>query len=603
MLDLTQFDLKKLLEGIALDRDLVFTSLSSVDQDTAMKLIKRLTRMSFRQWCMYREDGSERNISGDDYTQPISWAISRCCIFVFLVSENSLGSPKVKDELTQISQAVKDGCAKVVPVLIEDTSYNAIPEDIAELAGFVPTSIMRHLHKNGTDEELNGILKEIEENYFNIIFENIKRKFEFQKKSQILNELMNACVRNKCNACSISDDIKESTEISADSLHEMHVLSNEVLEYDCNTYSCMVIASNLLGAEETVNGTKTFNPERNGVKYFYYTPPRGEMECYTAFAKIEDFIRKTKDSRREVTSLIRREFSHRNKVATFFREFNGMTISDFKEQYHIEVPDDVSRFNKLFYGEHAQGYFDYSDEEDVFTVPEEFFAWICGDNEKYSYNTMIEISYKFIEFIHSFVSFLRTAKDINSVSYDLLRRRHIYLERFKKLEEWQMGNYLDISDSESKRLVNYLLDYTADVSTKRVKKFPRLASWMQFNRNAQGQICDIDESVVKKALNNLICVPINEDDRLQLSYSFALFIGRSDHSGAWYTTGSGVTNERTESTVTTYSFERQSPEFNGLLNAFSYLLSINPQGKDLLKKHNSELLRILKESKKRGTQN
>ena len=593
-------DLKKLVEGMNLDRDLVFVSLSSKDKDVALKLIRKLGEMRFKHWCMYHENGLDRNISGDVYTQTISGAISHCCIFIYLMSKHSLSSPQVKIEIEQISQSVKSGHAKVIPIFVDDTPNEDIPREITELTGIAHDMIIRRYNESTGEREMNSICEEIKEQYFNIIFDTIKRKFTTQKNSQKFNELMSACVKNKCTACSISDDIKESTEISADSLKEMHVISNEMLEYDCNTYSCMVIASNLLGAEESVKGMKIYNPDKNGVKYFYYVPVGYELECATAFDKLKEFVKKTKNSRREVTSLIRREFSSRNKVATFFREFNNMTITDFKEQYHVETPDDLVAFNELFCSELSQSYFAYSDTSDVFSIPEEFLAWISGDNEKYSYNTMIEISYEFIDFIGSFVDFLSQAKDINNVSYELLKKRYTYLERFRRLEDWQMGKLHDISVSESKRLANYLLDYTADSNNKCVKKFPRLANWMQFNYDMNGKVCELDDATVERALDNLTCIVVNEDESLRLCYSFALFIGRTEACGAWYTTGGSIGAEFEENTVTTYSFERQTAEYSGLLDALSYMISINPQAKEILKKHNSDLLHMLQEYKKRG---
>ncbi len=594
-------DIKKLVEGIGLERDTIFTSISSADKEVALRLVKRLSQMNFKHWCMYYENGLDRNISGDVYPETISNAISHSCIFIYLMSKRSLVSNEVKKELKQISEAVKSGEAKVLPIFVDDTPNSGIPQEVTELIGVDPKTILRRYDETSSEKVMDTICNEIWEQYLTMIFDKIGKKFEMQKNSQVFNELMNTCVRNKCSANSISDDIKESTEISTDSLKEMHVLSNEMMEYDCNTYSCMVIASNLLGNEEIVNGNKVFRPEKNGVKYFYYVPSGYGIECANAFKTVKEFIRKTEDSRRQVTSLIRREFCMRNKVVTFFRGLNKMTVKDFKDQYHIEEPIDVENFYKIFESESAQGYFAYSDEDDVFSVPDEFIAWISGNNSKYSYNTMIEISYEFIDFIKAFVKFLENAKDINNVSYELMKKRYTYLERFRELEDWQMGKKPLPSPSKTKRLVNYLLDHTADSDSKSIKKFPRLASWMQFQYDSSGEIVDIDEKTIQKACDNLICVPIDDDDTvLQLCYSFAIFLGRTESSGAWYTTGSGFYNNREESTVTTFSFEKQTNEFKMLLDAWSYMLSINPNAKETLVQHGSTLLHLLRDNKKRG---
>ena len=80
-----------------------------------------------------------------------------------------------------------------------------------------------------------------------------------------------------------------------------------------------------------------------------------------------------------------------------------------------------------------------------------------------------------------------------------------------------------------------------------------------------------------------------------------VFIGRTESSGAWYTTGRGLDSDSEESTVTTCSFDKQSFEYNGLLNAFAYLLEAKPEIKQRLKSCGSEILKILEEHKKRRT--
>ena len=98
---------------------------------------------------------------------------------------------------------------------------------------------------------------------------NVETAFRQEKASDILTDLVTYCAGNKCSMRTVSEDIKSSNEISSERLTEMHVLSNEVLDYDCNTYSCMVIASNLLGNETIKDGRKVYSPLKEGVKYFY----------------------------------------------------------------------------------------------------------------------------------------------------------------------------------------------------------------------------------------------------------------------------------------------------------------------------------------------
>jgi hypothetical protein len=164
--------------------------------------------------------------------------------------------------------------------------------------------------------------------------------------------------------------------------------------------------------------------------------------------------------------------------------------------------------------------------------------------------------------------------------------------------------------SQAKQLVTYLINYTADSDFRSEKKFPRLANWMHITYDKDGKVVHIDDDTIKKALDNLICVPIIDDEEtLKLCYSFAIFLGPTEVTGAWYTTGvSGLVSDRTlnegddkESMVTTYNIEKQSEECNMLLEAWRYMLQVSPKAREKLAKCGSDLLKTLKEYKKRGT--
>jgi len=599
-------DLGKLVEKVGVDRDLVFTSISSKDKEVALKLVKRLDELNINHWCMYHVNGYDRNISGDVYTKNISKELSRCCVFIFLMSRNSLASIEVKKELEQI-MAMKNNPleseVKILPIFVDDTRSTEIPDDIIELTHIDRTVIIRRYGLDTSDAEMDVLCNEIKEQYLSTVFENIRQKMDAQRNSHKFTDLLSSCVRNKCTTRSISEDMKASAEVSAETLKELHVLSNELVEYDANTYSCMIIASNLLGTEVVIDKRKEYVPDKHGVKYYYYVPRTSKMECDATFEKIKSFISKTPESRREVTSLIRREFCARNKVDVFFNEMNGMTIKNFMEQYNIEESMDVMNFREFFNSEMVQSYFVYSDEDDIFRVPEEFFAWLNGDSERYSYDSMIEVSYEFIAFVKKFVEMLEAVKEnINSVSLDFLRKRFLYLVKFQRLEEWQMGRVPDMPMSESKKLVNYLLDYTAGVVGQSEKKYPHLANWMQFHRDENNNVIDISEDIVEKAYNNLKSIVVRNDEVLKLCYSFALFVEKTGVNGAWYSTGQGMTDDQSDSMVTTFNISRSSrEEYDMILDAFSYMIMVNPKAKEVLETTGSELLGLL--DGKRGTKN
>ena len=581
------------LANLNAKRTVVFTSISSKDKAIALKLTKRIEALKLNHWCMYDEHGKDRNISGDRYPQVIKQNIDECCVFIWLVSKHSISSKEVRKELDLFfgNEGSKPKDRIIIPFLLNETEQKDIPEDVQELTGITSEVIVRRIDENTSDEVMISYAEEIRDQYITTILKNVETAFRQEKASDILTDLVTYCAGNKCSMRTVSEDIKSSNEISSERLTEMHVLSNEVLDYDCNTYSCMVIASNLLGNETIKDGRKVYSPLKEGVKYFYYYTDDFKTDCKNMVKKLEHFIKKDQVSRREVVSLICREFSLRNNIPNFFASMNGMTQKDFVLQYNLENQKDVDALNELFERDSSQYYFAYSDYDDVFTVPEEFFAYLNGDREKCAYDQMVSVSDDFIAFIGELVKIVENAENHSVVSFESIKRMHGYLLKLQKLEQWQMKK-ISLSVARSTQLVNYLLDYSAENKTGGDKKFPRLANWMEIEKDKEGNFIDLDEITVSKALQNLILVPIdNDEEKLKLCYSFGLFIGESGFSGAWYTTGEREVSGIMQDMVMTYDIlGTEDPAYKPLIESFKYLIDINPQAKKILEKHNSELL-------------
>ena len=583
----------KILDEMNIQRSMIFTSLSSKDKAVALRLIKKIEEMDLNHWCMYDENGRERNISGDVYTEVISRMLKKCCIFLMLISKDSLTSAEVKREIAEVTYTAyheKHSKLKIIPVLINDTSEKDIPEDIIKLSGITSEVIVRRLNSETTTEELDEICSEIRAQYISTILENIQLSFIRNNESQIFLNIMDRCVKQKCSVESISNTIKQSREVYTDSLRELHILSNEMLEFDSNPYTCTVMASNLRGNEIIVNKKKTYDPEEQGVKYFYYYPENCEAELQTTFEKIKSFILKDAKSRREVLSLIRKDFCFRNKIVSFFSEFNDMTQAQFVEHYHIVDEKDCKRFKQLFDDNETQFYFAYADEDDIFQVPDEFLAWLNGDTDRFTYNNVIEVSYQFISFIGKFVTLLESCIDINKVSFESLKKYYQFLIKLQKMEEWQAGN-IKLPTAESRRLVNYLLDYTAGSTRKRTRKFPKIANWLSVEYNEDDTIKQLDPEIAEKAFANFIPIPLKPSNALKLCYSFELFIEDATLTGAWYSVEQ-YDPAKNDSMVFSYEIDRKSALFDEFISAFKYLIKIYPHIEEILSSHKSRMLDI-----------
>lgn len=585
---------RDILSSVGIKRNSVFISMSSKDKKYAESLTEALDKVNLDYWCMYTKKNGNTNTVGDEYTEEIEKEIARCCVFVLLLSENSNNPDSgVATELQELERLIEIEGKDVVEfmvITIGDIDIKDVKIGLRETARKLlkPTYICGNVDSETTKEDFINLAAEIENRYNLGLAKEVKRYCEGISNSQKFSNLLCRCSKHTCVSRTISDDIIESNEFSNEKLKEAHILSNELLEYDCNTYSCMVIATNLLGNEVIVSGRKKYTPEKTGVKYFYYYPESGSDELETTFEKIKSFIRKDESSRRQVVRMIRKEFCQRNKVEFFLNEFNGKTFDKFKEQYHIVDYDAVNEFKALFESEKVQGYFDYASEEDEFSVPEEVFTWMRGEDDEFSYNYINGVVNDFIGFLCDFSSMLSAAKDINSVTLDSLKLRCKDLERLRDLEDWQ-NRKKKLSSAESKKMIKYLLNHTVDVVGVKQKNFPHLANWMSFDDD-DGKL-SIDEEIVEKAFSNLIAVPVEDNGRLRLCYSFILFLSDTGPSGAWYTTGKKYSDSYEQDVVFTYDIDRQSQKSAALLEAFRYMVDINDGAKRILEKKKSRLLK------------
>lgn len=600
-------DKNRLLEianHIGVKRKKIFISTSSTDKEFAVKLINALDKENVDFWCMYNINGENVCHVGEDYADIIKEdALSSCCAAVVILSPDVLDvdstkAEGVRNELDEFRKLIDQGeKIPIYPLYIKGASIDNIDIKFKErfrLNIFTRSSVFSQIDFNFDDSVISGIAKEIKNFHKNALTDKIEKAWDNEIASRKFSSLLATCSKNRCTSKTISEDIKESNELSSEKLSEAHILSNELREYDCNTYSCMIIASNLLGAEEVVGETKFYNPQKNGVKYFYYYPKKEEEEVSMTRRKIEGFIRKTQASRREVMSMIRHEFAFRNKIIHFLSNLNGMTVDDFEQQYHITKESDIARFRELFYSDTVQFYFDYNDNGDVFRLPGEVIAWLKGENaNEYLFAEIAKASYKFIGFLGSFVALLDSCEDVNSISYLALKSKYNELAMLKKLDDWQERR-ISLSLSEAKKLTTYLLNHSESTNLRPAKKFPRLANWMSFDTNSEGGEGPT-ASEVDAALRNFVSIEISDNNQLKLCYSFILFITEENlTNGAWYSTGYNDTDKFVQDVVFTYNIDRQTPECDRLIDAFKFLIQINPSAKAKLLSSQSKLLEKLK---------
>ena len=603
-------NIEELVAKLDLERSRTFCSFSSLDKDIALMLINRLKEMKINYWAMYTDSGKDTNIGGENYERIIHEQLSHACLLIVLVSKNSLASVEVKKEIDFVKNEKTNDCThptvKIYPIIIDDTDEKDIPTDYFDSDEVDVTKIiMRRFNLNSKDKVLDVICEEIKEQYVRSIVDNAAQKIQLIRNSNKFIDLLNLCIKQDCDTNLVSEDIKNTTEIEHSGENEVHVLSNEMRNYDYNTYSLMIIASNLLGDPIKTKNVFEFRPSREGSKYFYYVTKEYKPEADIVLAEIKRFIKKDKDSRLKVTSLIRHDFCERTKLQTFFQNnFADKKIEEILDIYGVDTSVDnliKEKIENIFETDPASGYFTIKNNggriSEVFSIPVDFLTWLNGEKPISSVESRNTVVNNFIEFLRQFRDSLENVgePDINTQLFDMLKYHVKNLEYLQKLEIWQNGSYM--KPSESKKIVNLLLNET-DSNVDYIKKdYLHLESWMNFSYDEDGNAIEIPDEVVDKAFENchlIIVDDFNNDNKklLKLCYSFALFITKEGLTGAWYTTGKSTTliNDSNTYLVTTYEIKSpKDPGYNELKEAFRYLIDVNPQAKQELIKAKSKI--------------
>ena len=103
-------------------RSKIFLSYSSKDRQPVERLAEKLKAQGFEVW-------TDREIlPGEDWQSAIETALDQASVFLFILSENSLGSPWQELELGMaLRSAVGQSKKTVIPVLLSGADPAALP--------------------------------------------------------------------------------------------------------------------------------------------------------------------------------------------------------------------------------------------------------------------------------------------------------------------------------------------------------------------------------------------------------------------------------------------------------------------------------------------
>lgn len=590
-----------LLEKANIKQNQLFISCSNKNFEVIAEFIKMVSEEDIAFWCMYDKNGKQVNHSGIDYKEAIDKALSHACSFVCFLSEDSIVSPEVQEELIKVAKLKKDNNITIHPVFMDGLSFDDVnaqklnvkseflikynlPSDatIADLGIISSNSIGNFLGR----EKLHQVFNNIAYTYYLSMLTSITDKYTKSIEAQRFCNLMNACIKHPCCAKTISTDIKYSDEINeSHKLQELHILSNELMSYDCNPYSCMIIATNLLGNRvEAPDGQRPYYPEKYGVKYYYYCTEE-YLSTYEdqVREKITSFLRKDINSRKEVIDIIKGEYSRELDLVEYFKTFDLKCVADLVKKFNLSSQSVIEELNELFDNEPDLTTINRKRRTVCIKQPSTFIRWLKGQ-KNYDRKSI----YKYIDLMNN-IKIVIKREDNDAVNKDLLTEFQDHIQDLiymRELEEWQ---YDGKEVRSVKQLVKLLLDPN---NSNDDEKFPKLVQWLCTDMSDEKML----DLCVEQAMKNLYFITVNDDELLQLCYSFIIYIQTDKTTAMWYTTGYSQNTDASngEGTVIVYEIPEGSVENKQVIDAYSYMISINQSAKKTLVESKSKLLPILK---------
>ena len=517
-----------------LDVNQIFILCSEEDKDYVVALQSNLKSRKLNVWSMFKDDGNYSVGIGDDHLQVAISELKKSSIVVMLISESSIR--KGADKNSFIFQEINNFynfCAsskfykmKLIPICIGEDLFNSLPDTWMPfgLNSFKISSTLKKKKTVNGDEiddlKLNHICNEISNIYFECMNANYKYVLENKYNLVVLgNKLMqsaNTLVKT------ISDDIRQTDENDSDSLSAIHLITNEISEYDCNAYSLMIISANLLGGPD--NGL--YNPAKNGVKYYYYCPQKyleGIVEDYKN--RIVSFLKRDNDAVTYAENSIRAHYVVSNNIISYLvqlflhRSLSSILMSfSIPETYKDQFAEEMDLYDGDFYD---------SDTECI-SLPNSFLEWLFGRDIKFN----IEV----FEFINKVTQFLKKTEVHNVAMVNELVSVEKMLGRIYDFHTYMHEKNTKLTHNKFRSIAKKIIGLKNDQNNTLIERWV-----IDRERSDEWDNQDIDD-VISKAMDNVKFIPIKETDDFVICNSFAVYDHKDRITGkkrtelVWYST-------------------------------------------------------------------
>ena len=512
----------------------IFILCAEEDKEFVLALQSNLKARKLEVWSMFKDDGNYAVGIGNDHLQVAIGELKKTCVVLLLISEHSIKKGAEKSSFIfqeinnfyNLTTSRKNYEMKLVPICIGDDYFNRLPESWMPL-GINSFKISSTLKMKSTpsgdkvdDIKLNHICNEVSNVYFECMNANYKYILENKYNLVVLvNKLMQS---TSTTVKTISDDIRQTDENDSDSLRAIHIITNEINEYDCNAYSLMIISANLLGTPED----GFYHPEKNGVKYYYYCPKKYLDSIEEDYRnRIISFIKRDKNAIAYADNSVRAHYVVSKRIISYLSDiFGGKNLNTIL--LNFSVPEtEKERFMEEM--EPYDGDF-YDSDSEIITLPHSFFDWLFGRNIKFN----VEV----FEFISKVTDFLKNTQVHNVSMVNELISVEKMLDKIYEFHKYLHGMKDNITYNKFRSIAKKVIGLKNDQNNTLIER------WIiDREESDEWENQDINE-VISKAMSNVKFIPIKESDDFVSCNSFAVFDHKDKITGkmrqelVWYST-------------------------------------------------------------------
>lgn len=404
--------------------------------------------------------------------------------------------------------------------------------------------------------------------------------------------VLNKCVQLDSVPQTIGQYTITSGEMNANGGSEIHILTNEMCNYDFTPMSSLTIAINT----------------QKGVQYYYYGTKSAE-ENYNLFKdRISDYYEKSFKARRRVVAWIRQAKFNNNSFNDFFSNiYFNRTIRSIVTTLLLQCgqQDKLETILQLCEEKIRQKGLKISIDSTLETDRSRIDDWISA---KRFYTDESKI-YKFIENLSVLIDPLKSDTHISNKAFirDFLAKLEA-LNYMALLTRWQASTdeNLELSESEIEIVLEYFKykdNIIGGAEPKNVIISEPIEAWL---RPKKGELIgnENDEFIkenIKSYLKNIHFCLIEDNNPFVLGFNFVLFFdynpkNQGCDAAAWYTTyvrNDSPNTEAIDNTILMVDIDDKQSLYKEIQNIYKQLIISNGTALSVLKDTGSIIVKRL----------